>query len=377
MTVSWAQKTVGEVLQLEYGKPLTDADRKPDGLYPVYGANGEKDRSDRFYCDTPTIVVGRKGSAGELTLTEARFWPLDVTYFVTFDRDLHELGFLYYLLKSLDLPRLAKGVKPGLNRSDVYELSTRVPKREQQRRIAGLLDKAFGGIASAAANADANLQSARAVYASFLQRAFDRASSDWAHESLGDLAVFRNGINFTKASKGEKVPIVGVKDFQDYFWAPLEGLATVTSDGPLPDADALREDDLLFVRSNGNVELIGRCLLVGKVTGKITHSGFTIRARLHDRRILPRYLCHFLKSNTARREMIDAGIGTNIKSLNQATLSTLAIPIPPQDVQVKLVAQLEDLSKETQRLARNFEKKLERLQALQASLLQQGLDGSL
>jgi hypothetical protein len=34
----WRDKPVGEILRLEYGKPLDEADRKPDGLYPVYGA---------------------------------------------------------------------------------------------------------------------------------------------------------------------------------------------------------------------------------------------------------------------------------------------------------------------------------------------------
>src|SRR5256712_13278318 len=122
MNPSWTDKPVGEVLQLQYGKPLEEADRKRDGLYPVYGANGEKDRSDKFYFDRPSIIVGRKGSAGEVNLTEAKFWPLDVTYFVTFDEQQHNLRFLYYLLSTLNLPSLARGVKPGLNRNEVYSL---------------------------------------------------------------------------------------------------------------------------------------------------------------------------------------------------------------------------------------------------------------
>ena len=66
MKAGWKEKSVGEVLRLEYGKPLNDSDRKLDGLYPVYGANGEKTRSNKFYFDKPSIIVGRKGSAGEL-----------------------------------------------------------------------------------------------------------------------------------------------------------------------------------------------------------------------------------------------------------------------------------------------------------------------
>jgi type I restriction enzyme M protein len=132
---TWSEKHIGEILQLEYGKPLDDAHRKPDGLYPVYGANGEKARSDKFYVSKPSIIVGRKGSAGEVNLTEAKFWPLDVTYFVTFDENEYDLHFLYHLLKKLNLPSLARGVKPGINRNEVYSKKVIVPDLAEQQRI--------------------------------------------------------------------------------------------------------------------------------------------------------------------------------------------------------------------------------------------------
>ena len=67
--MGWTRYKIGDILTLEYGKPLDKAIRKEDGLYPAYGANGVKCRSDEYYFDKPTIIVGRKGSAGELTLT--------------------------------------------------------------------------------------------------------------------------------------------------------------------------------------------------------------------------------------------------------------------------------------------------------------------
>ena len=79
-TSFWQEKSLRDVLRLEYGKPLDSADRKADGLYPVYGANGVKDRTDKFYFDRPSIIVGRKGSAGEVNLAHEKFWPLDVSY---------------------------------------------------------------------------------------------------------------------------------------------------------------------------------------------------------------------------------------------------------------------------------------------------------
>ncbi|MDL1969307.1 MAG: restriction endonuclease subunit S [Deltaproteobacteria bacterium] len=67
---------MGNFLKLEYGKPLDKSKRKSEGKYPVYGANGEKNRTDEFYHDKFSIIIGRKGSAGEINFTERKFWPL-------------------------------------------------------------------------------------------------------------------------------------------------------------------------------------------------------------------------------------------------------------------------------------------------------------
>ena len=137
----WVNKALGNVIKLEYGKPLDQADRVSNGLYPVYGANGEKCRTSKFYYDKKSIIVGRKGSAGEINLSEEKFWPLDVTYFVTYDNEQNDLMFLYYLLGSLKLPLLAKGVKPGINRNEVYALTAHFPDLVTQKTTVAKLDQ--------------------------------------------------------------------------------------------------------------------------------------------------------------------------------------------------------------------------------------------
>jgi len=290
--------------------------------------------------------------------------------------------FLFHLMTSAAYKDFISGLSDGANINnlkfdDLKKFRVPLPPLPEQRRIVGILDKAFDAIAAAKANAEKNLQNARDLFESHLQNVFSQRGEGWVERRLGDLAAFRNGINFTKSSRGESVKIIGVKDFQSNYWAPLDNLDTVTTDGILPDSDILRENDLLFVRSNGNMELIGRCLLVGSVAAKITHSGFTIRMRLNGGEVMPQYLCHFLKSNNARREMIDSGIGTNIKSLNQATLSALVIPLPSRAVQIRIVDQLEAINAETQRLESLYRRKLAALDELKKSLLHRAFDGEL
>ena len=122
-------------IKLEYGKGLEDSDRELNGIYGAYGANGIKSKTNKFLYDKPSIVVGRKGSAGELTLVEEKFWALDVTYYVTHDFKKTDLTFLYYALKMLNIPSLAKGIKPGINRNDVYDLTIAVPILSEQKLL--------------------------------------------------------------------------------------------------------------------------------------------------------------------------------------------------------------------------------------------------
>jgi type I restriction enzyme S subunit len=118
-------------------------------------------------------------------------------------------------------------------------------------------------------------------------------------------------------------------------------------------------------------------MLAGEVADRISHSGFTIRIRLGTGELLPKYLCHFLKCAASRKQLIDGGTGTNIKSLNQQTLSALQIPFPSREQQAVVVSQLDGLSGQTQRLESIYQQKLATLDALKKSLLHQAFTGAL
>ncbi|MCA6069715.1 MAG: restriction endonuclease subunit S [Endomicrobium sp.] len=175
----WEMKKLGSVITLEYGKPLSHTKRFIDGLYPVYGANGEKTRTNDFFCDKPSVIIGRKGSAGEINLTEKKFWPLDVTYFITFNDKQYDLTFLFWLLRLLDLPKLAKGVKPGLNRNEVYDIDVSIPDIREQQKIVSKLDKLFENTKKLEDIARRNLQNAKDIFNSVLKETFrNKADTD-------------------------------------------------------------------------------------------------------------------------------------------------------------------------------------------------------
>ena len=252
-----------------------------------------------------------------------------------------------------------------------------LPPLPEQQRIVAIIDEVFEAIAMAKANAEQNLKNAKELFESYLQGVFETKGEGWEEKTLGEIATFRNGMNFTKSSKGEKINIVGVKDFQKSFWVPFETLETVTLDGKLNDLDLLKEGDILAVRSNGNPQLIGRTLLASEVVGKVSHSGFTIRIRLNAKNVDPVYLCNFLKITKTRKILVDGGNGVGIKSLNQGSLAALLMPIPSVKQQQTIVQKIDALSSETKKLEAIYQQKINDLEELKKSVLQKAFAGEL
>ena len=368
-------KPLGEIIQLEYGKPLDASQRKSDGLYPVYGANGEKDRSDAFFYDKPSIIVGRKGSASEVNLTEVRFWPLDVTYFVTFDETRFDLQFLYHLLCRLELPKFAKGVKPGINRNDIYAIDVAVPPLTEQQRIVTILDEAFAGIATARAAAEQNRQNARALFESHLQSVFSHAWQTGTVVSLSDLATdITDGDHMPPPKSETGVPFITIGniqkdtrqiDFSDTFKVPREYF-----DGLKANKKPQAGDVLYTVTGSFGIPV----LVEGSEEFCFQRHIGLVRPKAS---ISSHWLYYLLMSPQIFKQADDGATGTAQKTVSLKLLRGFQVPRITPEQQLSDVAKLDALTAETQRLEALYQRKLEALDELKQSLLHQAFSGAL
>jgi type I restriction enzyme S subunit len=137
----WQTKRLGEVLRLNYGKSLSTKNRV-EGPIPVYGSNGIVGSHNEAIVDAPGLIVGRKGSAGEVHRSRGPFCPIDTTFYVTeADAPDTDLEFLFYLLRHIDLTRITGDVGvPGLNREMAYMEPVHFPTAiPEQKKIAHIL----------------------------------------------------------------------------------------------------------------------------------------------------------------------------------------------------------------------------------------------
>lgn len=165
----------------------------------------------------------------------------------------------------------------------------------------------------------------------------DKLRKGWEKVKLGQIMDFKNGLNFTKSDTGETIKIVGVSDFRDLFeLQSTSDLDVISVSNKIKDDELLSDGDLLFVRSNGNKALIGRCLYFSNVKERLSFSGFTIRGRVTSKKVFPLYIAHLAKSEIIREAINKQGGGTNISNLSQQILNDIIVHLPPLPEQIKI-----------------------------------------
>lgn len=248
-----------------------------------------------------------------------------------------------------------------------------VPPLDDQIRITHLLGKVEGLIAQR----KQHLQQLDDLLKSVFLEIFGdpvRNEKGWAIGSLSAYGSFKNGLNFGKGESGATVRYLGVGDFKSKaVLKDFESLGFIELN-KLPAADYfLHDGDLLFVRSNGNRELVGRCMAVYPGAEQATYSGFCIRYRIADASLQATYIAHVFRSAAFRRVLFQGGQGANIQNINQQILSGLPIPIPAEGLQRQFAAIVEKV----EALKSSYLQSLNDLETLYGALSQQAFKGEL
>jgi type I restriction enzyme M protein len=334
-----------DVCTFEYGASLPKSARVK-GEYPVIGSNGVTGFHNEFIVNGPAIIVGRKGSAGEVVFIEKNCFPIDTTYYVKqTNQDESLLPYLYWILKNLNLQELKGGAGiPGLNRNDVYNKhKIPLPPLEIQKEIVAEIEgyqKVIDG--------------ARAVVDNYRpQVAID---PDWPMVELGEVCNVQSG-GTPSRSKAEywngKIPWVGSTVCKDTEVDKAEEFITEIG----LDKSAAK----LFSAGTTLIALVGAT--IGK-TGFLKIESTTNQniAGLHPKSrdsVNPSYL--FYATQTLYPNFIRLGEG-KFRMANLSFVKEQKIPLPPLETQNQIVTEIEAeqaLINSNRELIERFEKKIQ------------------
>lgn len=231
----------------------------------------------------------------------------------------------------------------GISRAFLDKIQIPLPDLETQNKIVAILDMAKTILEK---REETIKKYDELLRATFLEIFGDPVINPkkWKIDSLINYGVLKNGLNYTRGESGKKIKCLGVGDFKS-FWklTNTSNLSSISLNKQPSDDYFLKKEDLVFVRSNGNKELVGRCIIVYPNEEKITFSGFCIRYQVTSNKINMLYLAQLFREPNFKKAMLQNGRGANIQNISQELLEALNIPIPPIETQKEFALRVEQL----------------------------------
>ena len=257
---------------------------------------------------------------------------------------------------------------PSISLKDIENISIPVPSLSEQQSIVAELDKINELISLKKAQLSDLDSLAQSIFYDMFGDPIENEKG-WGIKALGTIADFKNGLNFSKEESGNCYKFLGVSDFQDNRIVCSDALNDIHLNDSISNEYLLQTGDIVFVRSNGSKELVGRNILM-HITEPTTFSGFCIRCRLSDDDFNSVYLSYLLKAPSMRPVITNSGRGCNISNLNQKILSSLPIIHPPLSLQQEFAKRIELIEKQKVQISSTIKD----LETLLASRMQYWFD---
>ncbi len=372
MTKEWQTRPFEDCIEsVKYTRKIQRKDFLEDGQFPIVSQEAEftngywDDEADVFNVSTPVVIFGDH---------------TQVLKYVDFDfvlgadgvkilppRDFLRPKFFFYQLQAANFTSLGYARHYRL----LKELEIKYPPLAEQQRIVGLLDEAFEGLATAKANAEKNLQNARALFESHLQSVFTQRGPGWVEKKISEIAKHSLGKMLDKAkNKGEPQPYLRNINVR-WFMFDLSDLLKM----PFLPTEAEK-----YTAVKGDVLICeggypGRAAIWAE-DYPIYFQKALHRVRFHQPE-LNKWFVYYLRAQDSSGQLKKHFSGTGIQHFTGEVLARFPIPVPPLPELCRAVAMFDVLAEETQRLARLYERKLAVLEALKRSLLHQAFSGEL
>lgn len=393
MKGEWQNKKLGDVAEVIAGQ-------SPDGTFyntsgeglPFY--QGKKDFGEKFIGvpTTWTTQITKVALEGDVLMSVRA--PVGPVNFATEkccigrglaairSRDGLDRNFLFYFLlsKQDDISGTEGAVFASINKNDIQQISITTPPLPEQRRIVGILDEAFDGIATAQANAEKNLENARALYESQLEAIFSRRDEGWAEKPLAELCDIKHGFAFKSeffTSEGDYV-VLTPGNFYESGGYRDRGEKQKYYAGDIPRGFILDEGDLLVAMTEQAAGLLGSPILVPESDKFLHNQRLGLVTKKPGVPWTNEFFFHLFNTKKVRREIHDSASGVKVRHTSPTKIGDVVVSFPTAiSEQRVIVSKLADLREEADRLESIYRRKLAALDELKKSLLHQAFNGEL
>ena len=267
------------------------------------------------------------------------------------------------------------GVRSALNAKDLTEIPVVSVPQNVRCTIADYLDKKCTKIDAIIAKQQKIVDKLKTYKSAIINEYVNNRIGTKCH--LGYIGTMKNGINFSSTLEGNKIKFLGVGDFQDNFVLnDISMFSDVITLDEISEEYMLNDEDIVFVRSNGSKELVGRAVMVKNIRYPLTYSGFCIRFRNTRCDIIDsNFLLYFFRSSDFRKKLEKLSRGSNINNMNQELLSQIDFVFPDIKSQKEIVILLENKCNKIDVTIKNKLKIIDRLTDYKKSLIYEVVTG--
>ena len=281
---------------------------------------------------------------------------------------------LYWLLADETVEKInatCTGARmPRADMNEVLSFQFPLPPLPEQHRIVAILDAAFDGIATAKANAEQNLQNARALFESHLQQVFTKRGKGWVEKRLGDVCAITSTLVDPRKKEFLDLTHVGAGNIESQTGAFVE-LKTAREEGLISGKFLFDESMVLYSKIRPYLMKVARPNFRGLCSADMYPLAPLPNVITRD------YLFHLLLSKPFTNYAIEGSARAGMPKVNREHLFEFRVCLPNIDKQAELSAKLDALHEETQRLESLYRQKHAALEELKKSLLHQAFSGQL
>lgn len=299
--LTWEHSKLGDILTMEYGKGLPKAKRNPQGNVPVYGSSGIAGYHDQPLNGAPCLIVGRKGAAGSVHLSDKPCWTIDTAYYIE-PPDGIDLGYLFYLLRTAGLNTLDKSTAvPSLSRDDAYSVGVAIAPTNEQRRIVERVEELFTKLDAGVRSLEQTQALLKSYRRSVLKAAVEgELSREWRETHKDELEPASELLERILQERREKFSGKKYKEPaspdtselpalpEEWEWARAEQLCDFITKGTTPKANKLSKvGDVPFIKvynltHSGTLDFSINPTFVDNET----HTGFLSRSKVYPQDVL-------------------------------------------------------------------------------------------
>jgi type I restriction enzyme S subunit len=323
------------------------------------------------------LLVGMDGDfraarwGGTRALLNQRVCRVDVT-----DRNLYSQQFLLFVLQpylnAVHAVTSSVTVK-HLSSRTVQDLPIPLPSRAEQERIVAAIEEHLSRLDAA----EHAVGSASARLRQMAAKVKEAVLSDAPPVALADVALesrYGTSVKCDYVSSGPGV--IRIPNIVDERVIPRDLKYATDPSAVSPDV-LLRDGDVVFVRTNGSRDLIGRAAVAADEAVGLGFASYLIRYRFRAE-LDPHYLCAVVSAPSTRRALESLAATTAGQyNLSVSKLDGLVIPLPSLDEQQRLVDARSERITGIWRLADGLYAAERRAASLRRSILAAAFSGQL